>query len=77
MQERLADWLVLHRELARRHQVYLVAASYPVREGSGYVNRAHLFSPQGGLGWQDKLKAGELSLPSGWEWGEEIPRVDG
>lgn len=55
MQERLAVWLVLHRELARRHQVYLLAASYPVREADGYVNRAHLFSPLGGLGWQDKL----------------------
>lgn len=55
MQELLPRWHALHEDLARRQGVYLVAASFPVREGGGYVNRAHLFSPQGGVRWQDKL----------------------
>jgi predicted amidohydrolase len=45
----------LHAELARRHDLHLLAASAPVQRADGhYVNRARLFAPSGGLGWQDK-----------------------
>jgi len=55
MQTLRADWMDLHRQLARSHKVYVVAASFPVRNDDGYVNRAHLFSPDGAVAWQDKL----------------------
>lgn len=56
MQERLSDFLELHRELAIRHGVYLLAASLPVRQTGGlYRNRAHFFAPNGAHGHQDKL----------------------
>lgn len=55
VQRCLPDFLELHRELARRHGVYLLAASYPVEEDGRYFNRAYLISPSGQLGWQDKL----------------------
>ena len=48
----------LHASLARRFDVYVLAASLPVKDasapGKGPVNRARLFGPQGGRGWQDK-----------------------
>lgn len=55
MQTLLPQWRALHAALARRHGVYLVGASFPVRESEGYVNRAHLFGPDGKMDWQDKL----------------------
>lgn len=57
--ERLADEYEHYRgmmiELARKHQVYLVGGSHPVREGNKLYNRCHLFSPTGGVYTQDKL----------------------
>lgn len=40
--------------LARRHRLYVVAGSLPVREGAGILNRAFVAGPGGVLGWQDK-----------------------
>ena len=46
----------LHRDLARRHGVYLLAGSQPARVGEGsYHNRARLASPDGREGHQDKV----------------------
>lgn len=46
----------LHAELARHHDMHLLAASAPCRREDGrYVNRARLFAPSGAIGWQDKL----------------------
>lgn len=57
MQDYLAPFLDLHRGLAREHQVYLLAGSFPVRLGDGaYRNRAHFFAPDGAFGFQDKLQ---------------------
>lgn len=57
MQDHLPRFLALHRDLASRHRVYLLAASFPVRAEDGrYHNRAHLFSPDGRMGYQDKLR---------------------
>ena len=51
-----ADVAGLHRDLARRHGVYLLAGSQPARAGEGsYRNRARLASPDGREGHQDKL----------------------
>lgn len=45
----------LHAELALRYDLHLLAASAPVQRADGhYVNRARLFAPSGGMGWQDK-----------------------
>jgi len=41
--------------LARRHGLWLLGGSIPVDAGDGrVVNRAHLFSPEGTMGWQEK-----------------------
>lgn len=46
----------LHRRLARRHGLVIVAGSGPVRDNRGLiVNRARLFCPDGSMGWQDKI----------------------
>ena len=46
----------LHRDLARRHGVYLLAGSQPARAGDGrFHNRARLASPEGREGHQDKV----------------------
>src|SRR5690606_7047224 len=53
------DEYELYREsmvaLARKHQLYLVGGSHPVREGSALYNRCHLFTPTGAVYGQDKL----------------------
>jgi predicted amidohydrolase len=50
-------FLALHTELAVQHRVHILAASFPVRVADGgYRNRAHLFGPGGGVGYQDKLQ---------------------
>lgn len=49
-----ADYLALHSRLAQRHGVHLLAGSYPVQVDGQFRNRAHLFTPGGASGWQDK-----------------------
>lgn len=55
LQAFLPDFLNLHARLARQHAVCIVAGSFPARLGGGYVNRAHVFAPDGRHAWQDKL----------------------
>ncbi|MCM2132187.1 carbon-nitrogen hydrolase family protein [Larsenimonas rhizosphaerae] len=56
MQTLLAKWHALHHSLARRHNVLILASSFPTAEQDGrIVNRATLFGPEGRLGHQDKL----------------------
>ena len=44
---RAGRWRGLHRDLARRHGVHILAASGPARAGGGrFHNRARLFSPE-------------------------------
>ena len=45
----------LHRELAMRHGIHILAASLPVKRGSEYRNAARLFTPSGSMGTQEKL----------------------
>jgi len=57
LQARRDDYVELACTLAQRHGVYLVAGSFLVDEqGAGrYRNRAWFASPDGGIGFQDKL----------------------
>jgi predicted amidohydrolase len=53
--ELAADIDSLHQDLARRHGVFILAASLPLRLADGrVVNRARLFAPNGEVGHQDK-----------------------
>jgi len=51
---RIEEADALHRTLAMRHKVHILAASAPVLTLRGPVNRARLFTPDGGMGFQDK-----------------------
>lgn len=49
------DYLALHRSLAQRHGVYLLAGSFPWEVQKGrFHNRAWLCAPDGAAGFQDK-----------------------
>ena len=52
--DRIPDADALHQELAARHGCHILAASAPVLDGGKAVNRARLFTPEGGIGIQDK-----------------------
>lgn len=52
----LDGFLALFEGLTRRHDVYVVAGSFPVRQADGsYRNRSFLFDRQGAQHFQDKL----------------------
>ena len=55
MAEGAENWCSLHADLAKRFGVTILAGSLAVREGTGFVNRAYLCTPEGGVGHQDKL----------------------
>ncbi|MDV6374868.1 carbon-nitrogen hydrolase family protein [Deinococcus arenicola] len=55
LQALLPDFLDLHAGLARQYGVCIVAGSFPVASGENFVNRAHIFAPDGMHSWQDKL----------------------
>lgn len=56
LQELLPNYLHLHRTLAQRYKVYLVASSFPVQLDDGsYRNRAYFCLPDGSCDFQDKL----------------------
>ncbi|WP_034386187.1 carbon-nitrogen hydrolase family protein [Deinococcus sp. YIM 77859] len=55
LQAFLPDFLTLHARLAREHGVGIVAGSFPVAQGEGFVNRAYVFGPDGQQSHQDKL----------------------
>lgn len=50
------DFCRLYEGLAVQHQLYIQPGTFPVadKSGSGYLNRAYLFGPQGEIGYQDK-----------------------
>jgi len=55
MQQLREDYLELHRQLAQRHGVYLLAGSFPWKVEDGrFHNRAWLFAPDGKTCFQDK-----------------------
>lgn len=55
----LAPMLEVYSELARRHGVYILSPSFPVRIDTSvarYHNRAHLHGPSGNLAFTEKLQ---------------------
>ena len=57
----------LHRDLAQKHDVWILAASAPRQRADGrFVNTARLFSPSGASGAQDKLM---MTRFENEEWG--------
>jgi predicted amidohydrolase len=56
LQESLPSFLALFRQLAKAHQIYILAGTFPVRVAEGFRNRAHLLSPAGAMVFQDKLQ---------------------
>lgn len=56
LQESLPNFLALFRQLAKAHQVYILAGTFPVRVAEGFRNRAHLLGPRGAMVFQDKLQ---------------------
>ncbi|MDE1173300.1 MAG: carbon-nitrogen hydrolase family protein [Parvibaculaceae bacterium] len=54
MQAMLPLFLATYEALARKHGVIIVAPSLPVKEEGRFLNRAHVFSPHGLMGYQDK-----------------------
>jgi len=55
MQALRDDYVALHRELAQKHGVYIVAGSFPWQcEDGRVVNRAWFCAPDGRSSWQDK-----------------------
>ncbi|NVK72296.1 MAG: carbon-nitrogen hydrolase family protein [Oceanospirillaceae bacterium] len=56
MQSLLPKWHDLHTELAKRHNLFILASSFPTQQNDGrFVNRAYLFGPTGLVDFQDKL----------------------
>ncbi|MBV1790228.1 carbon-nitrogen hydrolase family protein [Marinobacterium sp. D7] len=50
-------FIELFSEQARRHQLHILAGTFPVRQNDGrYLNRAWLFRPDGSRDYQDKLQ---------------------
>ncbi|WP_240761708.1 nitrilase-related carbon-nitrogen hydrolase [Nitrosococcus wardiae] len=45
LQESLPNFLALFRQLAKAHQIYILAGTFPVRVAEGFRNRAHLLGP--------------------------------
>lgn len=54
LQEFLPAFLERYAGLAQQHGVTIVAPSFPVQVGQHFVNRAHVFGPDGRFAWQDK-----------------------
>ncbi len=70
VQALLPEFIAIHADLAARHGVYILAGSLPVTGGeSGIRNRAYFFSPDGTVGFQDKI------VPTLWE--REVWCVEG
>ncbi|MEF2279961.1 carbon-nitrogen hydrolase family protein [Deinococcus sp. YIM 134068] len=55
LQAFLPEFVALHSQLSRQHGVTIIAGSYPVAQGEGFVNRALVFGPDGSHHHQDKL----------------------
>ena len=56
LQDLLPEFLTAFSDLAKDHQVSIVAPSFPVKVSRGrFVNRAYLLTPRGQSAFQDKL----------------------
>ena len=60
------DRVTLHQDLAAKHRVHILVGSGPSRKGEGrFVNAAHLVTPKGSVGIQEKL----IMTPFETDWG--------
>jgi predicted amidohydrolase len=65
LQDLRKNYQQLHEELARRHDVYILAGSFPWEVAAGrYVNRAWFFAPSGASAYQDKRLLTQLERDS-------------
>lgn len=56
IQPLIPQYLSLFSALAARHRTYILAGSMPVQHSDrSLTNRAFLFTPDGSMGWQDKM----------------------
>jgi predicted amidohydrolase len=56
IQPLIPRYLALFSSFAVRHNVYILAGSVPMDHADGSrTNRAFLFTPDGSMGWQDKI----------------------
>ena len=56
MQSVYQDYRACYLQLAKTHNVFVLAGSFPLLIGdTTFRNRAELFSPEGSVGYQDKL----------------------
>jgi len=57
LQGLVGEFRELYRALSRRHAIVIQPGTIPVRQADGnYRNRAYLYTPDGELGFQDKLQ---------------------
>lgn len=68
----LNDYLLTFKELARKHQVFVLPPTFPVIEKNRVINRAYFFSPSGEFGYQDKLTMTRFEDET---WGVESPET--
>lgn len=78
LQDLLPGFRQVFQEQARRHNVHIVAGSYPVRQTDGsFRNRAYLFRSEGDPDFQDKL---QMTRFENEQWfivgGDEIKTFD-
>uniref|UniRef100_A6W013 Nitrilase/cyanide hydratase and apolipoprotein N-acyltransferase n=1 Tax=Marinomonas sp. (strain MWYL1) TaxID=400668 RepID=A6W013_MARMS len=78
MQTLLPKWYDLHAELAKRHNLFILASSFPTQQNDGrFLNRANLFGPSGLIDFQDKLM---MTRFENEQWhisgGEQIKVID-
>lgn len=67
LQYTIGHYEAAYAELARRHGVFILAGSAPARLADGrFVNRARLFGPKGGSGFQQKHM---MTRFEGEKWG--------
>jgi len=66
MQDLLIDFKSIYLNMSIRYGITIVAPSFPVKVGQKFHNRAFVFSPQGEVGYQDKLFMTRFEIE---EWG--------
>ena len=67
LQDHIGAYEAAHAELAKRHGIFVISGSAPVRLSDGrFVNRAYVFGPNGPIGFQQK---NIVTRFEGDEWG--------
>lgn len=73
LQEFFPKFLELFQKLAKDHQLYICAGTFPTKVGDKFRNRSYVFSPSGHVDFQDKLQLSQEERHSGlFEPGDAI-----